>query len=469
VFSQTLWKVGSLALLGLIILAAQALAITPPPAVSGMVGLGVLLLAGELGADLVERVGLPHMTGYLLSGLVVGPHLLGVVSKPAMESLNPINTLAIALIALSAGAELTWSLLTRGYRSLLASVAAQMLLVLPAAMGGLYLLRSRMPFLDGMPWEALIAVALIWGVIAISRSPSATLGVISQLKPEGPLTRQTLTVVIAFDIIVLVLFALTRNVGHVLTEPGATFSSGAARELMIEMVGAMACGTTLGLLIAVYLRVVGRELILFLLAVGYGATEFATYFRFEPMLLFLVAGFVVANVSRQGERLLESVAAGGRVVYVIFFALAGAHIDLGLLARIWPWALLLASVRIVTTWGACRLGSRWASDGEAVRRYGWMPLVSQAGVTIGMAVVLVEEFPRFGPGLANLTMAVVGLNEAIGPVLFKLALDRTGETGKAVPSAAERSGVEHLRGGQGEEQQHVAGEQIGVQRDVPTA
>jgi Kef-type K+ transport system membrane component KefB len=373
----------------------------------------------------------------------VGPHVLGVVSKPAMGALNPINTLAIALIALSAGAELTWSLLSRGYRSLLASVAAQMLLVFPAAMGGLYLLRSQMPFLEGMPWAALMAVTLIWGVIAISRSPSATLGVLSQLKPDGPLTRQTLTVVIAFDIIVLVLFALARNVGHVLTEPGATFSTGAARELMIEMVGAIACGTTLGLFIAVYLRVVGRELILFLLAVGYGATGFATYFRFEPMLLFLVAGFVVANVSRQGGRLLETVAAGGRVVYVIFFALAGAHIDLGLLARIWPWALLLAAVRVVTTWGACKLGSRWASDVEQVRRYGWMPLISQAGVTIGMAVVLVEEFPRFGPGLSNLTMAVVGLNEAIGPVLFKYALDRTGETGKAASQGSHLAEAPH--------------------------
>jgi hypothetical protein len=293
------------------------------------------------------------------------------------------------------------------------------------------LLRPWVPFLHDRPWAGAAGVALIWAVVAVSRSPSVTLGVISQLRPEGPLTRWTLSVVVAFDLVVLVLFALARNGCTILNEPGASFSVPMLRDLAVSLIGSFACGTTLGLLVAVYLRAVGRELLLFLVVVAYGATEFTAYFHYESMLLFITAGFVVANVTRQGERLLDAVAAGGRVVYVIFFALAGAHLDLGLLARLWPVALGLALARAGLTVVSAKLGSRWANDPPVLRRLGWMPLISQAGVTIGMAVTVATEFPGFGEQLGSIMIAVVGLNEAVGPVLFKLALDRAGETGKA--------------------------------------
>lgn len=448
---KLLQKLAALAVLLGLVFGGKVFAHPAPGPVAALLALGVFLLAGELAADLVERIGLPHLSGYLLAGLCVGPQVLNVVPHEAVAALQPVNALALALIALSAGAELTWPLLTKGFKSLSLSVLAQLLIVLPASIGALMLLRPWVPFLAPLPLKAALGITLLWGVIAVSRSPSATLGVLSQLHPDGPLTQQTLRIVVAFDLVVLVLFAISRNVTTVLTEPGASFTLSAMRELGVGMLGSVACGTTLGLLIAVYLRLIGRELILFLIVVGYGATEFTAYFHFEAMLLFIIAGFVVANISKQGERLLDAVAAGGRVVYVIFFALAGAHIDLRLLATIWPVALALVGVRIVTTFFSSRLGSRWAKDEEVVARYGWLPLISQAGVTIGMAVSLSADFPGFGEGLGMLAVAVVGLNEAIGPVLFKWALDKTGETGKGLHGADAAPGAPAAHGAAAEE------------------
>ena len=424
-------QAASLGLLLALVLGGRHVGIALPPAMGAVLGLGLMLVAGDLAADLVERVGLPHLTGYLLSGLVVGPHVLALVDEPAVHALAPVNTLALALIALSAGAELTWSLLSEGARSLLCSVGAQLLLVLPGSILALLAMRPLVPFLAALPLAGAVGVTLIWGVVAVSRSPSATLGVLAQLKPDGPLTRYTLGVVIAFDLVVLFLFAIAKNVAAILTDPGASFSFAVLHDLGVGLLGSVACGTTLGLLVALYLRVVGRELLLFLLIVSYGATGLADYFHFESLLLFIVAGFVVANISRQGERLLEAVAAGGRFIYVVFFALAGAHLDLPVLAKLWPVALGLVLVRAGLTVGSAKLGSRWANDTPLIRKYGWMPLISQAGVTIGMAVSIGQEFPSFGDALAAMVIAVVGLNEAVGPVLFKWALDKTGETGKA--------------------------------------
>jgi hypothetical protein len=116
------------------------------------------------------------------------------------------------------------------------------------------------------------------------------------------------------------------------------------------------------------------------------------------------------------------------VVYVVFFGLAGAHLDRPLLGTLGPVALLFAASRGLLSWAAGRLSSRWADDPPAIRRWGWSGLVSQAGLALGIAAAVSKEFPAFGPGLGALALAAVAVNELVGPVLFKLALDRCGET-----------------------------------------
>lgn len=398
-----------------------------PHAGSGLLALGLLLLVGDLLAQLGERLRLPHLTGYLAAGMLIGPHGLGLVSEHTVSTLSPLNTLALALIALSAGAELTWTMLRSGARSLGGAVVTQLAIAFPLGVAGLFLLRGQLPFLQGMSDGQVAGVALLWGSIALSRSPAAVLGVIGQLRPDGPLTRYAMQMVIAFDLVVLVLFALVKTGAALLLDPGAEFSLEGLEEVGMGLLGAVACGTTLGLAIALYLRLVGRQLFLFLLVVGYGASALAAYFQFETLVFFMTAGFVVANVTAQGERLLEAVGDGGRIVHVVFFALAGAHLDLHLLARLWPVALALFAARVGSTWVACEVSARWVEDPPVVRRFGWMPLVCQAGVTIGMAVQLPVQFPAFGTELAALVIAVVGINELTGPVGFAWSLRRAGE------------------------------------------
>ncbi len=158
----------------------------------------------------------------------------------------------------------------------------------------------------------------------------------------------------------------------------------------------------------------------------------------------MVAGFVVQNLSKQGETLLHGVEQTGSVVYVIFFASAGAHLNVPLLRALWPIAVLLAGTRAISTFVAGKIASRVANDGPEVRRWGWAPLVSQAGFAIGIAQIVAKEFPLFGKGFGDLAIATVALNEFFGPILFKVALDRTGETRGPAPSLAAGETVEEV-------------------------
>ena len=403
-----------------------------------LAAIGFLLLAGTLAASLLELLRLPHLTGFLLAGIVAGPHVLHAVGHEAVADLSIVNSLALSLIALAGGAELRLEALRRGFRSLVAATVIQnglALLVIPATF---VLARDLLPFTWGMELPAVFAVALLWGVVSITRSPSAVMGILSQTRPAGRLTDFTVGFVMTSDVVVVVLLALVMTAVRPLLEPGATLSLAAFGDLGHELLGSIAIGTTLGLLLVAYLRFVGRQVLLVLLLLGLVVVDAIAYLRFEWLLTFLTAGFVVQNFSRQGDRLLHAVEQTGEVVYVIFFATAGANLDLGLLGTLWLAALLFFAVRLATAVVGARVTARIAGDPPELRAWGWAGLVSQAGIALGIASQMQGQFPAFGAEFGALAVAAVALNQLVGPVLFKLSLDRSGESGKG--AAAEGAG-----------------------------
>lgn len=394
--------------------------------------IGFLLLAGTLASELLETIGLPHLSGYLLAGVIGGPHVLHLVDHATVDRLSPVNTLALALIALAGGAELRVSTLKEVRRSVGYGLSLQSAVGLVTLSATFMLLSRYIPFASALSWSALISVSLLWGTLAVSRSPSACLAVLAQTRAKGPLTSNSLAHIMASDVVVVVLMACVIVAVRPLMDGGGGISMENLRVLGHEIVGSIAVGTTLGLALAAYLRLVGKHLLLVLLALGFGLTEFMRYIHIDPLLSFLSAGFIVQNLSSQGDKLLHAVEQASSLVFVVFFAIAGAHLDLPLLQQLWPIALALCTARAAVTVGTAAWSSRIANDPPVVRRWGWSALISQAGLTLGLSVVIARTFPEFGEGFRSLVIASVAVNEMIGPVLFKLALDRSGEAQPAV-------------------------------------
>ena len=406
---------------------------TAPDAGGGLwtiAAIGFLLLAGTLVAELIGPMGLPHLTGYLLAGIAAGPHVLRLVDEPTVKALSPINTLALSLIALTGGAELDLDAMRKGVRSLAWASLVQCFLVLILVTGVFLAARPLIPFARALPLGPLFGVALLWGALAVTRSPSATLGILSQTRASGPLATFTLGFVMTSDVVVIVLLATVLGCVRPLIDPAASFSADSFLLLGHELLGSIALGTTLGLVIAAYLRLVNRQMLVVLLLLGFGVSTVVDYLRFDSLLTFIVAGFIVRNLSSQGHRFVRYIEQTGTVVYVVFFATAGADLDVPLLRQLWPVALLLAGSRAVVTWGGARLAGRLAADPLVLKRWSWSGLVSQAGLALGLSVLVAREFPSIGTGFRALAIATVAINEMIGPVLFKLALDRAGETSR---------------------------------------
>jgi Kef-type K+ transport system membrane component KefB len=408
-------------------------AVPDPGGLWTIAAIGFLLLAGTLTSELLGLLGLPHLTGYLLAGILAGPHALRLVDAHTVKTLSPVNTLALSLIALAGGAELDFGAMRRGARGLAWSMLVQCVLVFVLVTGAFLAMRPLIPFARVLPTAPLVGVALLWGALSVTRSPAATLGILSQTRAHGPLATFTLAFVMTSDLVVVVLLATVFGCVRPLMDSGASFALGSFAQLFHELFGSIALGTTLGLVIAAYLRLVDRQMLVVLLVLGFGVSTVLDYLRFDSLLTFMVAGFMVRNMSSQGPRFVNYIEQTGTVVYVVFFATAGADLDIPLLRELWPVALMMAGTRGIITFGGTLLSGRIAGDPPTLRRWGWSGLMSQAGLALGLSVLVAREFPMVGTGFRALAIATIAVNELIGPILFKLALDRTGETSRIRP------------------------------------
>jgi Kef-type K+ transport system membrane component KefB len=114
-------------------------------------------------------------------------------------------------------------------------------------------------------------------------------------------------------------------------------------------------------------------------------------------------------------------------VFVIFFALAGAKIDVAGLGTVLFIVVPVAIARALGIFTGTKLGGRWAGVEPEARRYVWMGLISQAGVAIGLATIVASAYPERGEELRTLLLALIAVNETFGALLFRRALLASGE------------------------------------------
>lgn len=385
-----------------------------------------LILAAVTVGELASAARVPKVVGYLGAGLAFGPHVFGVFDAGAAESLAPISALAIALIAFLAGAELQWEEVKGRARVILAMMGAELGASLLAVTAALLALRSFVPALSGSWLEAGVVALLVASVLVV-HSPAVTMAMLTETRATGEMTRTTLGIVLVADVLVVVMFSGTLSLARaVLATSGAAGPSPAM--LVWEILGAMLIGAVLGGLVALYLRWQTGELFVFAILVALFGVELAKAAHVETLLMLLTAGFVMENVSGgRGAVLREAMERSAAPVFVVFFALAGAHIAPAEVAKLAVVAVPVVVARIIGIWTGSRAGARWAGASNIVRRHAWKGLVSQAGVAIGLATILVQALPDRGTDLQALILAVIAINETIGPVFFRRGIAAAGE------------------------------------------
>ncbi len=391
-----------------------------------LLALAIAFAMGLFFSRLIRYIHLPNVTAYLLAGLVVGPYVLNALTPEMNTQLSIISDVALGFIAYSIGGEFKMSYLKEiGIKPIIITIfegcTASLLVFLVL-------------FLIGQPLPLCLAL----GAIAAATAPAATLMVIRQYKANGPVSKMLLPVVAMDDALGLILYAvmiaLARTIerGEVLTVMTLVVKP------LVEIVGSLALGVAIGLVLVYVLRFFhsrGNKLSLTIMVV-FAAVGLSDMWGLSSLLVCMMVGATMVNLCRQSDTMLEQCDRFTPPLFLLFFVLSGANLDLAVLPTVGVVGIAYVLTRAVGKALGATIGAKLEKCDANIVKYLGFTLIPQAGVAIGMARMCQTSLPEYGTVINAVVLAGTLIYELTGPVITKIALTKAGEIKPDVKKAA---------------------------------
>jgi Kef-type K+ transport system membrane component KefB len=394
-----------------------------------LLAFGYLLLAAYFSGRLVSRLGLPRLVGYLLAGVISGPFVLGLVTTQMTMQLRIVNSVATCILGLVAGAELNLKRVRPIMRTLRAAMVFAVIGSMFALAALLFVMRPLLPMFDGVPVLEALAICGVVGVALVPQSPAIVLAMLSETRSDGKLSQMFLAMVVVADLVVVITYSIVAAIGSAVLGSGIDVGA-TALAVGWELIGSIAFGIAIGMLLALFLRTVKKGAPLFALLVCVVVAEIGRVIHLDPLIVMLAAGIWLENFSRADvSELIHDFEGAQLPVFLVWFALAGMRLDLYQLWTLIIPVALIVIVRALWFYFGMRLASSTTQADPVIARYGWIGLIPQAGLSLALVVVIQSAFPAFGPFAAVLMLAVLGVNQLLSPLLLRIALIRSGEAG----------------------------------------
>ena len=154
----------------------------------------------------------------------------------------------------------------------------------------------------------------------------------------------------------------------------------------------------------------------------------------ELIMMAVVVGFTVENLSGQGDEMLRAIDRSDLPVYVAFFTLAGASINFTFLGSNLGVTAIFVLLIGLLTWLGSEAGGWLAGLKTPHRHYVFTGLIAPAGLNLSFATIVRDRLAidlgnglTLGESLQTLIVALVAVKQLIGPILFRFALERLGE------------------------------------------
>ena len=414
--------------------------------------LSIALIGGLLMSRLAKKLNLPAVTAYLVAGLLLGPFCIGALhwkgigfqTAGEVAALDIISQSALGFIAFTIGNEFRLDQLKHMGKQAITVGILQAVITTALVDAALIAVHFLNPALISL------SSAITLGAIAAATAPAATLMVVRQYKADGPLTKLLLLVVAIDDAVGLVLFSASFGVATAL-ESGAISLVTVLVEPLVEIVLSLSLGAFAGWLlyrVEKYFHSRSKRLSISLgfviLTVGLSMAEFevgGVHCGFSLLLVCMMTGTIFCNICDFSEELMGRVDGWTAPLFVLFFVLSGAELNLRVLAN--PLVLLIGAVYILSrslgkyfgAFGSCAL----TGCSEQITKYLGITLLPQAGVALGMA--LTAQNLAEGQMVRNVVLFSVLVYELVGPALTKRALIAAGEIKAEGKTTARRQNV----------------------------
>ncbi len=394
-------------------------------------GIALLLAAGMVFAKIAQMMKLPSVTGFILAGLALGPSCFGIISMESVgHRLDHFTQIALMLIAFGIGEHIELRKLAHigrdvGYISIVQAIGAFVLVAVGTYCTSWLLAGPSVDHLD------TLILSVLLGAVAVATAPAAILHIVREMGAKGPLTSTLMAVVAVDDGIAIMIFGMTVSVAHQLVAPGDLSVFQAVYDCTSEIVFSLLIGVVTGLLIDFVLNKLHNrgEMLTAGLALLLLCGEATRFFHLSPLLAGMAAGFTIINRAERDVRLFRALNAFEPPIYVLFFTLAGLHLDLSALKLAGWIGLVYFVARVIGKYYGTWLGAWMSGANKVVRDYLGLALLPQAGVAIGLVILISSDQSLSGWSVIVTPVVLAGVvfSELSGPLFVRYTLEKAGE------------------------------------------
>ena len=386
------------------------------------------LILGVIGARLSKNIRFPQVVGYIIIGLIIGVSGFNLINAKLVKEFIPINYIALSIIGFLVGGELKKAVFKKYGKNFI-------VILLFEGLAAFLLVTLSIGFFS-KDWN----LAIILGALASATAPAATVDVLWEYKSAGPVTTTIYAIVALDDGLALILYGFANSIVKVSlshTELSLFMSIG---KPILEITISAIIGVISAYLFKLSLNLVRKYkhekdlmlsftfgLILLILAIS-------KLLDVDLILSEMFFGLTFVNIlPKRSKRIFEAIKDFSPPIYILFFILVGARLDIKNTSLI---TLLLALIYIVARslgkiFGAT-YGAKITNSHKTVQKYLGLALFSQAGVTIGLALMAAQRFPVFGNTIIGIVTVTTLIVQIIGPPFVKYAIVKADETYKNI-------------------------------------
>lgn len=389
--------------------------------------IGIAIFAGMVGARIIQKLHIPQIIGYVTIGVILGP-LLGVISPQTVETLEPFNLFALGVIGFLIGGELKREIFVKFGRQVIAILLFEGLAAFLLVGGACFLVLCY--FYD---WHMALAVAVVFGAICAATDPASTMNVLWEYKTRGPLTTMLTAIVALDDALALILYIASISLATFLIGHKEVGFLKMMFHSFYEVIGSLGLGLAVGLILRWIIRQLDddEKTLIFTISTIVLSIGLAISLKFDVILSSMACGVTLVNFSpRRSLRSFELIRKFSPPIYVLFFVIIGARMNVTMNRQIW----LLAAVYVVGSVVGKTTGSYWGAVYSkavpTVRKYLGFCLYQQGTIAIALLIMASHRFEGQVKDMM-LSVIIVGvfILQFIGPLFTKSGVKKAGEIG----------------------------------------
>jgi Kef-type K+ transport system membrane component KefB len=391
---------------------------------------GIVTLAGFYVGKSTKFIKLPSIIGFMVTGLIFGPSVLNMLNGTVQEGLSFITEIALAFVAVSIGLELSFSSLRKQGSGIIAAIFTESFMAFFIVTGAIYLLTRDLP------------MALIFGAVAPASAPAGTVAIIQEYKARGPLTKALYAVVGFDDGLGIIIFGFASAISRSLL----ISESGGDAPGIVELLGTPLLEVCLSIIVGIIVGIAisflvqklkdNRSVFIVVFSLVLISVGLTRMFHLSLILTNMITGMYIVNTQPNSitHKITQELTQVMPLLFIMFFVLAGANLHIDALPALGLIGVIYTIGRSTGLVSGAFIGSLIGRLAPNIRNYLGLGILSQAGVAIGLSLIVKEEFSHIsnhgmvlGATVLTTITATSIFFELIGPILTKIALEKAGE------------------------------------------